>query len=164
MNYVMITHWDRHWDNLRNNETYFHDTMFRSGMSRSKTVENTSTLFIKLNKDSRKPEKAWRGLVFGFKPETDRIRFRVEIESEVSCPSKYNSYREGWYAEEELPGEGISLESTLNPPFFDILRTTNDWGEFEENTFRLLKLLGIHEIYKYEKQKEQLMGFSNLVI
>jgi len=163
----MITHWENHWDDLRNNETYYPDTLFKSGMNRSKIVENTSTLFIKLNMASRKPEQAWDGKVFDFKPEKDKVRFKVKIEREVRCPPRYYNYKEGWYVEEARAREGIPERSDLYPQFFSNVATTNDWSEFEKYAYQLLKLLGIHEIHKYEKQKGMADGFfkfRNLVV
>lgn len=153
----MVTHWANHWDNLPDNETYFTKGMLKRGMTIDKITENTPTIFIKKNEQTKKPEKAWEGNVYRFKVEKNRIRFRVKINREIPIPSEYVEYPEGWYVEgvvEELSDEAISY-----PPFFYILNTTSDYNEFEKYAYSLLKLLGIHQIFRYEKQRGQPDGF-----
>jgi hypothetical protein len=79
-------------------------------------------------------------------------------------PSNYLSLKEGWYLFEEtfekiLIEEIIPLEYVLYPPFFYSLLRTRDWEEFENYTFWLLKIIGINNIYKFEKQKGRADGF-----
>lgn len=157
LRYIMVTHWDDHWDNLPNNETYFTKGMLRGNMNVNKIRENTPAIFIKKDKQTRKPEKTWEGIVYGFKVEKDRIRFKVKIDREIHIPSEYMEYSEGWYV--EGVEEGIPHEAINYPPFFYILNTTNDYNEFEKYTCSLLKLLGIHQIFRYEKQRGQPDGF-----
>ncbi|MEM2463670.1 MAG: hypothetical protein QXY07_03190 [Candidatus Bathyarchaeia archaeon] len=157
LKYIMVTHWANHWDKLPNNETHFTRGMLKSGMTIDKVRENIRTIFIKKNEQTRKPEKAWEGSVYGFRVEKDRIYFKVKIDREIPIPSEYIKYPEGWYAEgieEEIPIETINY-----PPFFYILNTTNDYNEFEKYTYSLLKLLGLHQIFRYEKQRGQPDGF-----
>lgn len=153
----MVTHWANHWDNLPNNETHFTRGMLKSGMSIDKIRENIHTIFIKKSKQTRKPEKAWEGSVYGFRVEKDRIYFKVRIDREINVPLEYMEYPEGWYAEgieEEMPFETVNY-----PPFFFILNVTNDYNEFEKYVHNLLRLLGIHQIFKFKKQKGQPDGF-----
>lgn len=153
----MVTHWVNHWDCLPGNETHFTKGMLRQPMTRDKIRENTPTIFIKKNKETRKPEKAWEGSVYGFRVGKDRIYFKVKIDREIPIPPEYSEYPEGWYViglEEEIP-----LEAVYYPPFFYILNTSKNYDEFERYTYSLLKLLGIHQIIKYEKQKGQPDGF-----
>jgi len=163
--YVMVTHWQNHWDNLSNGETHFTKNMLRGRMTQDKIKEDTYTIFIKRNKQTKKVEKAWEGKVYGFKDEGNKILFKVEISKEIILPSKYSDYPEGWYIED------IEEETLLNainyPPFFYILNTTSDWNEFEKHTYSLLKLLGIHQIHKYEKQRgtpDGFFRFGNLAV
>lgn len=155
--YIMVTHWANHWDDLPNNETYFTKGMLRRGMTQEKIRNNTHTIFIKKNKQTRKPEKAWEGSIYDCRVEKDRIYFKVKIDREIPIPSKYMEYPEGWYV--ESIEEEILFEAVNYPPFFYILNTTNDYNEFEGYTYRLLKLLGIHQIFSYEKQRGQPDGF-----
>jgi hypothetical protein len=163
MQYVMITHWKGHWDNLPDHETLYTDAMLRAGMNKGKLVENAQTIFIKVNEKNKKPERAWVGSVYALKAETGKIRFKVRIEKEIPCPKKYCEYTEGWYAVEgEIAEVNVEKEisgAVLYPPFFDILKTTSDWKEFEFYTSWLLKLLGIHEFFRFEEQKGKADGF-----
>lgn len=158
----MVTHWEKHWDNLSNKETYFTRGMLKKGMSIDKIMENTPTIFIKLkSKHDKSAEKAWEGKVYGFKIKEDRIRFKVNIEKEIPIPPEYSNYLEGWYVEGSEE-EALSPRGIIYPPFFYILISTNDWREFERHTHNLLKLLGIHQIIEYEKQRGQPDGFFKI--
>ncbi|MGK7943603.1 MAG: hypothetical protein AB4058_03960, partial [Microcystaceae cyanobacterium] len=57
--------------------------------------------------------------------------------------------------------KGVSFDSELVPAFFNTLMTTNNWQEFEKNTYYLLKLLGIPIIYNFfnERQAGKADGF-----
>jgi len=83
----------------------------------------------------------------------------VNIQREITCPEKYRNYSEGWYCEENILVE--QEDTVFEPSFFKILNTTNSWKDFEEYTFHLLKLLGLHETYKfhYESQAGKADGF-----
>jgi hypothetical protein len=139
--------------------------MLRGKMTQDKIREDTYTIFIKRNKQTKKVEKAWEGKVYDFKDEGNKILFKVEISKEIILPSKYSNYPEGWYIEDT---EEETFLSVINyPPFFYILNTTSDWREFEKHTYSLLKLLGIHQIYKYENQRgtpDGFFKFGNLAV
>lgn len=150
----MVTNLDDHWDNLRDNQTYYKKSMLREGMSLEKIRENTYTIFIKRNRVTREIEKVWDGLVYGLIPKGEKIIFKVRICKEIPILPHYSNYVEGWYAEGEF--------DVIYPPFFSDLLKTNNWDDFEKYTFYLLKLLGIHEIYKWEKQKGTADGFFKL--
>lgn len=159
----MVTNWDNHWDNLPNNTTYYTFGMLKEGMEKGKIREYTPTIFIKLNKKSKRVEKTWEGEVYDFQinDKEKRIYFKVKIKREIDCPLKYQNYREGWYIDEEYE------EGMLWPPFFYCLKITTNWQDFENYTYWLLKLLGIHNIYRYEKQRGRPDGFfkfKNLLV
>jgi len=155
--YVMVTHWPNHWDNLPHNETYFTKGMLKQGMTIDRIRENTPTIFIKVNKQTKTPEKAWEGNVYNLRVEENRIFFKVKINKEIPIPSEYSNYSEGWYIEDVE--RKIQFEAINYPPFIYILNTTNNYEEFERYTHSLLKLLGIHQIFRYEKQRGQPDGF-----
>jgi len=161
--YVMVTHWDDHWDTLPNNETHYTKKMIRFELKADKLLDRTPTLFIKLkSKDIKKPEKAWIGYVYGFKEEGDKIRFKVQIEKGLSLaevPKKFLSLKEGWYLETGSLEPGIPHEIILYPPFFYSLLSTNNWEEFENLTFWLLKLIGIHKLHIFKEQRGKPDGF-----
>jgi len=169
--YIMVTHWVNHWDKIPHNQTYYPFHLVESGISFLKGTwkgeQPVPTIFIKLNENTQVPEKAWEGYTFDFKIDSKRKRiyFRVKIEKEVQVPFKYRNLREGWYIKEFE--EVVSDSAMLFPPFFYLMRKTNDWREFEEYVYYLFKLLGIHNIYKYEKQRgapDGFFKFGNLVV
>ncbi|MBL7130833.1 MAG: hypothetical protein ISS45_05485 [Candidatus Omnitrophica bacterium] len=84
-------------------------------MSEDKIKSGTEVLFIKREKGgSRTIEGCWAGKVYNFekikRDGKDRFYFDVKIEKGIQCPSKYTSYLEGWYVDEEP--EEIAKESS----------------------------------------------------
>ena len=172
MKYIMITHWDNHWDKLQGNRTYFTIGMLKPGMTKDKLADGTQTIFIKKNKESRKADRAWVGNVANFREEIksgkEGISFDVKIERVIDCPSKYLNHVEGWYCE-ELQSYERQKPSEFEPPFFSKIVSTNDWSEFEEYTYYLLKLLGIHEVFRFPRKEQRgradgLLLFENLTV
>jgi len=171
--YLMITHWENHWDNIK--ETHYSTSMLRDGMQKELIKnEPTTTIFIKLNEQTRKLEKAWIGTAYDFefkkddKDKEEIIYFRVDIQKEIpddKIPKEFLGKSEGWYfiGDREI---GILEENLLinllYPLFFYILIDTKDWKTFEDYTYYLLKLIGINEIYKFENQKGEADGFFKI--
>lgn len=160
MKYIMITSWDNHWDKIHS--TYYTKNMLREGMTESLLEENTETIFIKIDTIKKEPEKTWSGKVKNLKIEGEKIRFDVIIEREIPIPEEYKRKTVGRY----VTGKEISFETqsthemlVLYPPFFYILQETKDWNLFEYYVYLLLKLIGINNIYKYERQKGLPDGF-----
>ena len=160
----MVTSWRDHWDNIKDNTTYYTFGMLR-GISVSE-IENLRiarihipTIFIKLNKETKHPERAWEGdvLILRVDHDNEKICFRVNIAREITIPSKYRNNREGWYVEHL--GIIIPEDLILFPPFIYSLRKTRDWREFEDYVYYLLKLVGIHILYLYKKQRGEPDGF-----
>lgn len=167
MRFIMVTHWKKHWDRLENNRTYYGFSMLRnfSVADLEKILENkrqVPAIFIKLKENKVEPEKAWEGYTYDFEIDNtqERIYFRVIIEKEISIPFRYRNYKEGWYV--EALGETIPEDIVLFPPLFYIARKTNDWNKFEEYVYYLLKLIGIHNLYLYRKQRGTPDGFFKL--
>lgn len=120
-------------------------------------VEGTPTIFIKTDKASRAPQKSWEGYVDGFKPvmrgNEPSIAFKVHLKREIPIPAAYRNYGAGWY----LVGEQASQVSSMNQleaHFFTTLQSITNKDEFETLTFELLKLLGIHEIFRYSPEDQ----------
>ncbi len=159
MIYIMVTNWDNHWDQLSDGQTYYTKKIMYGRITESQIENNTPTIFIKLNRDTKVIEKIWKGSVSNFSVESERVRFKVNIEKEIQCPAKYQTHKEGWYIDEaEIKNEQVE-DLDIFPPFFEKIKTTKDWEEFEENTYKIFKLLGIHEIYKYLRQRGTADGF-----
>jgi len=155
LKYVMVTHWENHWDQLGKNDTHYPKERIIGGMGAAKFVNGTPTIFIKLNKKTRKPEKAWEGIVYDIRDKGDKVYFKVEIHREISIPEEYAKYRPGWYVE----GAEEAAQSTLYPPFFDTLTTTSDPAEFEKYVYYLFKLIGINQVFRFESQRGHPDGF-----
>jgi hypothetical protein len=55
-------------------------------------VEYASTLFIKLDKYTKKPEKAWLGKCHGFRNVLGLVYFKVNLEKEISISKTRREY------------------------------------------------------------------------
>jgi hypothetical protein len=158
--YIMVTNFGDHWDNLPTNETSY-TTGLLIGVRPEELIENAKTLFIKLSGRYGPPEKAWIGYVYGYdtKREKNRIYFKVKIEREIplhQLPPEIQALRKsGWYLKDKVLPIETSHDSSLVPPFFSELLATNDWKEFEDCVFYLLKLIGIDEIVRYDKTEQK---------
>ncbi|MCE4605635.1 MAG: hypothetical protein F7C08_03785 [Desulfurococcales archaeon] len=158
MKYVMVTHLENHWDKIPNNITSYKIKWIKFELNKENIKDYTPTIFIKLNVN-KEPVKAWEGYVYNIKIKNDKVFFNVKLEREIQhIPDEYINYKEGWYIIKE---EEINIFNKLiyYPPFFYILSTTEDYKEFELYTYKLLKLLGINNIFRYEKQRGQPDGF-----
>lgn len=169
----MVTSFERHWNNILGNRTYYTRPMFRNGMSENKIKGGTGALFIKLKKGgSGAIEGCWIGKVFDFEKINrggkDRFYFVVKIEKEIQCPAKYLDYTEGWYPDEGF-NESEEVEKILDPKFFYELKTTLNWQQFEKYTYYLLRCLGIHTTHRFGLRKQRgkadgFFKFSNLAV
>lgn len=162
----MVTNWENHWGNLRDNSTYFTVGMLRENMNESKFKDNIKTIFIKRNKETRSIENTWIGKVAKISEGTRSdgkkcIYFRVIIKDTIPCPGKYSNYSEGWYIAEEEMEENIYEKCIFDPSFFSELKMTNDWRKFEEYTYYLIRCLGIHNSHRFsfKNQKGKADGF-----
>jgi hypothetical protein len=162
----MVTNWENHWDNLGDNSTHFTVGMLRGNMNESKFKDNTKTIFIKRNKETKSIEDAWVGNVTNInkgmlKDGKNCIYFKIKIEDKMPIPNKYSNYSEGWYVDEEEIEEKISKECIFDPSFFSELEMTNDWRKFEEYTYYLIRCLGVHTSHRFgfKKQKGKADGF-----
>lgn len=157
--YIMVTNFDGYWDHIPREVTYPISMIPGKGREPEKIIANTQTIFIKINEQTKKVEKAWKGFVNNFNIRSGKIYFNVNINKVITPIPAYSNYKIGWHIYESEIGptppdinDDIIDSKGINPPFFDKLKTTNDYTEFEDLTFLLLKLLGIHEIYKYESK------------
>ena len=161
MRYVMVSYWPDHWDELSNRETHYITSLLKGGMSKYKIKDNTQTTFIKLERGTKKILGVWEGTVYGIRGGGHNIFFKVLISKVISSTkdlAKYNDH--GWYVENG--GGSITSSSIYEPPFFSILANTSDWKEFEDFTYYLLKLIGIHKLYKFDHQKGRADGFFKI--
>jgi len=177
--YVMVTHWDKHWDNIPGNTTYYPKTkrLIKFNLQSHQLVENAPTLFIKVKKVKEKTyemEKAWFGYVRNFDPVTnrDRISFNVQtvdpldlkealniIEGIDAIPQPKSKPKPGWYLVSQTKFQKPQIKSSIIIPeefdsFFYNLIETKDHFEFENLVFQLLKLIGINNICKIDKKEQ----------
>jgi len=158
--YIMVTYYPNHWNNLPNNETSYTRRLLK-GVQPNELIEYAKTLFIKLSDEHATAEKAWIGLVYGYdtKREKNKIYFKVKIEREIplhQLPPEIQALRKsGWYLKEKVLPIETSHASSLVPPFFSELLLTNNWEEFEDGVSYLLKLIGIIEIFRYDKTEQK---------
>lgn len=153
--YIMVTNWDLHWDELgsgRNNSTSFTLPIIKDGIEKSNFPNEAVTLFIKRSKNNEF-EKSWLGVSKNFHPDSNKnnpvIRFEVSDLQEIDCPEEYKTFSNGWHLNKH-PATSNSPEKQpiTHPPFF-IAMVSGDWEQFEEYTFLLLRLLGIHELHRF---------------
>jgi hypothetical protein len=171
--YVMITHWDKHWDNKELKSTSYTKSLIKFNLQSHQLVENAPTLFIKVEAETHKIIGAWFGYVSNFRKEKNKISFDFQTEEEVDLNEVYNIIKgidtipqpksnpePGWYLASQIKSSIIVPEEVgLYPPFFYNLIKTKDPSEFEDLVFQLLKLIGINNICKIERQAGRADGF-----
>ena len=181
--YVMVTHWNNHWDNIPGNTTYYTKREIRFNLQSHQLVENAPTLFIKVKKvkeETYEMEKAWFGYVSNFAPVVNNkgrkiISFNVEIKKELdlkealniiedidTIPQTKSNPKPGWYLVSQIRFQKPQIKSSiiipeefaLYSPFFNNLIKTKDHFEFEDLVFQLLKLIGINNICKIDRKRQ----------
>ena len=142
--YLMVTNWDDHWDQIQG--TYYTRRMLKDGIKT--LVEGTPTIFVKINKDTKKPECGWEGTIKNIREEPDKIRFDVVITGKVDVNNV--NKREGcyWTSSGLPPVSGKKEPDVFSPPFFKELQSTENWEYFEDFSYYLLRAIGIHDIIK----------------
>lgn len=162
--YVMVTSFENHWDNLPNSTTTYSKPMIRFGnqskLDLSDLVNDAPTIFIKRLKNGAL-EKAWLGNVSNFNklPYNDiyKIQFKVLILQTIDCPPVLINKKEGWYYEEidlnTSSFTGMPIINIFEPPFFSKLKSLK-WEEFEEGVMYLLRSIGLHMIYGYDRKDQ----------
>lgn len=166
MRYIMVTDFEGHWDNISNNRSQYRTDMFKGDMNKAKLVPGTETLFIKVaSRHNPSIEKCWKGYVDEFGEGNNKkgqkvVYFRVNIQDQINCPEKYLKYDIGWWSDEEELNLGKG-DSILDPRFFSIIDSTENWAEFEKYSYYLLKCIGLHALYKFplREQKGKADGF-----
>lgn len=164
----MVTNWDNHWDNI-GGEAHYTLSMLKRPMNVNRLVEKTPTVFIKRNKVTKRTEFAWEGVVHGFSfgkdnKGRDTVEFGFRLDKMIECPPVYSSFPEGWHVDEATNFQLVSVEvqPDLFPPFSKTLNETQDWDEFERDCYRLLKLMGIHEIHTFKNQRGRPDGWFKM--
>jgi hypothetical protein len=170
----MVTGYDRHWDGLREEEeTYYPETMLKGLKTFDYYKENVPTTFVKLNTKDQKSERAWKGSIYGIRKNGNRIYFKVKIDSSLPNVEQFLDWKCGWYIK---PTENPSVAYSnsvegfeLQPPIFNKLLDTDVWEDFEDYTYYLIRLLGIHSAYKFYRKEQAgradgFFKFKNLAV
>lgn len=159
--YVMVTQWSNHWDRIPGNRTRYNDYMLRTGMSSKNYSENEPTIFIKLSEsEPHIPENAWIGKVSNISETNKIIHFTVHIEKSIEIPDKYKHLSAGWYFyadrsdQIQTSKQIVPNVSKFSSSFFDSLRKTSNYSEFEESIHVLLKYIGINDVYAFDQVKQ----------
>lgn len=91
----MVTRWQNHWDKIYT--TSFARSMIKVNLA---DIENgAETIFIKINADDGKMEKAWNGYIDQIEKKVSKINFRVNLNGQLplSKVKSYSRLRDGWY-------------------------------------------------------------------
>lgn len=185
--YIVVTNFEDHWDNLGDQETSYALRMLKGDTASSGDifVENTPTTFIRVHPGTRQPCGVWRGQVYAFRQTTSRVYFKVKLEETLPV-SQEHKLEVGFYvknvAEEEDPAQAgqnapqinqavvlKTVQSDVRPAIFDELLQTTDWKKFELYTYYLIKLLGIHNAYRFDPDRQSgkadgFFKFGNLAV
>jgi len=184
--YTMVTNFDKHWDKLGDDETSYPLRMLKGETASDDIfVENSPTTFVKLSAANHQPEGVWEGSVYGFRKTTSRIFFKVKIDRVVT-PASQHRLDTGWYVRavedkqvnssqpvnaplNQLQVAPRTVQSEIRPAIFDELLQTQDWKKFENFTYYLIKLLGIHNAYRFDPDSQSgkadgFFKFNNLAV
>ena len=182
--YTMVTTFDKHWDELGDSETSYPLRLLKGETASDDIlVENTPTTFVRLNGNNHQPEGIWEGQVYGFRKTPSRIFFRVKLDKTLPVEAKYK-LESGWYVQHvpvanpalsaqankvPSPPSSKTVQSELRPAIFDELLQTRDWKKFEQYTYYLIKLLGIHNAYRFDPDNQSgkadgFFKFNNLAV
>ncbi len=171
--YIMVTAFDRHWDSLGEQEASYPRAMLKNPKKFDYCNENVLTTFVKLNQRNQEPERAWLGSIYGIRENKNKIYFKVKINSLLPNVEQFIGRESAWYIEatQNLGAEDIHVVegSELQPPIFNKLLTTTDYGNFEDYTYYLIKLLGIHSAYNFDRKEQAgradgFFKFKNLAV
>lgn len=150
---ILVTKLVDHWDNLHGRETWYPNNLVQEP---SKITESADAIFIKVDGANR-IQKGWRGKVNDLKIWDNRTSFSVSISSEIDSSElgKYKGYAPGWYiVSSEQSVEVSRQDNNLLPDFYDRLEKTQDYSEFEDLTYKFLRLLGIHRAFKISQDEQ----------
>lgn len=155
--YLMITNFSTHWENVKKTS---YTTSYISDAVKSDLIER-ETLFVKIDSSSNKKILGmWEGKVSNFTHKDNKIYFDVVIAREIKDFSSYQiDIKQPFWRFYEPKSSSQPIQCEYCPPFFDTLLLTKDWRYFEDETFKLLKLLGINNVFKFANQRGEADGF-----
>lgn len=185
--YIMVTNFEDHWDKLGDRETSYGLRMLKGDTASSGDifVENTPTTFIRVHSGTRQPIGVWRGQVYAFRQTTSRIYFKARLDGSIPITDEHR-LEVGFYVK-NIDEQAASIQpagtapqtsqvvtpktvqSDIRPAIFDELLQTTDWKKFELYTYYLIKLLGIHNSYRFDPDRQSgkadgFFKFGNLAV
>jgi competence protein ComFC len=99
MYYILTTYFSDHWDKVRNNKTGYLKKFL--ALTQEQIVNDTPTIFLRINKASQIIEKAWVGKIYNIEITDDKINYSVHIDSEIELEPEFTRTRIGWYVIDE---------------------------------------------------------------
>lgn len=166
--YIMTTIWDHHWDQIIGNRTRYTNNFIRFPID--DIIENEDTIFIRIYRPQN-TKRAWRGKISNIEKLATETKFNVHLDHEIAVPQNIPNYSSGWYIHNgQIETTAINsrvqnitpvtavvhtqVRSLLEPPFFELLRNTRDFREFENYVATLLRVLGLNEVYTNPPQRQ----------
>jgi hypothetical protein len=161
----MVTDYWNHWNSLADKETSYPVWMIY-GLKDDINLyqDNVRTIFVRLNKETQEIESVWEGSIydiqrkFNTKYNEYHMYFKVNIKSQLSNKEEYSTRGKGWHIElnESTSSKPFNLtdNSEFHPPLFRKLLLDSKWAEFEDYTYYLIRLLGIHSAYKFNRDEQ----------
>lgn len=159
IDYIMVSNWSGHWDQLPkkyHNSTLFTEPLIKVNLQ--SLPKEATALFIKRSSEENKFEKSWIGKVGNFRKDSYKdlpaIRFDLSELQEVECPVAWQNMPNGWHlsAKEKQQAPTPPAEKTIDnlflPGFINEMESCTAMV-FEMHCYRLLRLLGIHDIHKF---------------
>ena len=100
MKYILVTSWPKHWDKIGGKSSFTYSMLKGRIMDPERIVVPAPAVFIKLDRETRLPQKCWKGEITAKKRTENRIWFDFRIDGTIECPPQYIGYPEGWFAED----------------------------------------------------------------
>ena len=100
MYYILTTFFQDHWDQVRNNRTGY--KLEYVNIPSEQLINNTPTIFLRINRQTREIEKAWLGKVFDIETTEDKLNFSLIIDSEIEVQPEFVRTNINWYVIDSL--------------------------------------------------------------
>lgn len=166
---ILVTNFNGYWE-IGDREAKYPIGMIHANLSQPQS--KMEAVFIKVAKASTQVQRGWRGVVHSIRKTSDETCFKVTLSQRISQAElrEYEGYKPGWYDKPSVqsPVENRS-DAQLLPGFVNELETTPDHARFEILVYILLRLLGIHRVFKFPQAEQAGKGdgffkFGNLAV
>lgn len=95
MYYILTTYFQDHWNKVKNNRTSYITKYLK--IDRNKLINDTQTIFLRINKDTNVVEKAWLGKVYNIEEIGDKTYYSIKIDNEIELEPDIIRTKIGWY-------------------------------------------------------------------